>query len=116
MNFLELAEIAHDKESALRFLQQHGIGLVHTDRRCSKQHIMTLSLTDKQDRWRCHQGQCKEDIAVRRGTWLEGSKLSYRQVVLFFYFYPGNILGWEMRCLNVFCTMSIWVQMSTMIT
>jgi len=39
MNFLELAEIAHDKESALRFLQQHGI--VQTERRCSKQHIMT---------------------------------------------------------------------------
>jgi len=46
---------------------------------------MTLSSTDRQDRWRCRQGACQQDIPVRQGTWLEGSRLSYRQIVLFIY-------------------------------
>ena len=83
MNFLQLSAICHDKASTVAFLQQRLI--IHTNRRCSNNHVMTLSLTDRRDRWRCDQVACKEEIAVRKGTWLQGSRLSYRQIVLFIY-------------------------------
>ena len=46
---------------------------------------MHLQLTDTRDRWRCRQRQCREDIPVRKGTWLEGSRLEFRKVAMFIY-------------------------------
>lgn len=83
MNLLQLSGIAHDKRSSIAFLQQHGI--LHNQRMCSNNHVMTLSLTDTHDRWRCSRRECREDIPVRMNTWLQGSKLSFRQVILFVY-------------------------------
>ena len=83
MNLLELSALVHDKASSVQFLQQRGI--LHTVRRCSNNHAMTLSLTDRQDRWRCQQGTCKQDIPLRKATWLQDSRLSFRQIVLFIY-------------------------------
>lgn len=83
MNLLQISALAHDKRSSVNFLQQHGI--VHTGRRCSNNHAMVLSLSDRQDRWRCHQLNCREDTPLRQGTWLQGSRLTYRQVILFIY-------------------------------
>jgi len=48
---------------------------------------MTLSLTDRQDRWKYGVRSCKENIPVRKGTWLEGSRLTHRQIVLFIYYW-----------------------------
>jgi transposase-like protein len=64
-------------------LQQRGI--IHAVRRCANNHVMTLMLTDRQDRWRCWQGIGLEDIPLRRGTWLQDSRLTYRQIILFIY-------------------------------
>ena len=85
MNLLQLSAICNDKHNSFYFLQQRGI--VHNTRRCDNNHLMTLSVTvtDRQDRWQCCQGACQQDIPVRKGTPLEGSRLSYRQIVLFIY-------------------------------
>lgn len=83
MNLLTLSSLAHNKESSVQFLQQNGI--LHTIRKCSNNHSMTLSLSDRQDRWRCNLRSCREDIPIRKGTWLEGSRLTYRQIILFVY-------------------------------
>ena len=107
MNFLTLSALVHDKESSFRYLQENGI--VHRERRCDKNHIMTLSLTQRQDRWRCQQGQCKQDIPVRRGTWLEGSRLTYRQIILFIYCWSK-----EMTSLS-FCNFELEMNESTTI-
>jgi len=40
------------------------MGRVHTQRRCTNNHEMTLSLTDRQDRWRCWQSQCRMDTCT----------------------------------------------------
>ena len=83
MNLLALSELCHDKTSSVNFLQQRGI--LHNVRRYGNNHVMTLSLTDKHDRWRCHMQGCREAIGVRNSTWLQGSRLSFRQIVLFLY-------------------------------
>src|ERR1044071_3160576 len=83
MNLLRLSALVNDKASAVQFLQQHGI--LHNPRMCSNNHAMTLSLNDHHDRWRCKKRECREDVQVRRGTWLQGSKLPFRQIVLFIY-------------------------------
>lgn len=81
MNLLELSSLVHDKSSAIDFLQEHG--LLHRHRQCSNGHSMTLSVTS--NRWRCNIRGCRQEISLRKGTWLEDSKLDFRKVVLFLY-------------------------------
>jgi transposase-like protein len=83
MNFLRISALVHDKQSSVNFLQQHGI--LHAARQCANNHQMLLSLKDRQDRWRCRKRGCREDIPLRQGTWLQGSRLTYRQIILFVY-------------------------------
>ena len=42
---------------------------------------MVLVLRDNGDRWRCNRRDCR----TRNNTWLEGSKISYRDIVLLMY-------------------------------
>ena len=47
---------------------------------------MILQLRDNRgDRWRCTRRECRSEIALRTGTWLQGSKISYRDLILFIY-------------------------------
>ena len=76
MNLFKLSEMINNKQSREQFMQQNGI--IHNNRYCSQSHTMVLSLrcfwylldnksiTDRQDRWRCRQGSCHEDIPVRK--------------------------------------------------
>lgn len=83
MNLLQLSSHVGDKASSVRFLQQHDI--LHNPRLCDNGHVMTLSLSDRQDRWRCRNVACRTDIPLRAGTWLANSRLSYRDIILFVY-------------------------------
>lgn len=85
MNFLQLSSLCFDKKSSVKFLQQRGI--LHNGRLCSKNHEMKLALTDRQDRWRCRKMECRQDIPIRKDTWLQGSRLSFRQIVYFIYWW-----------------------------
>ena len=80
MNLLTLSQLVHDKQSSVLFLQQHGI--LHNSRLCSNNHPMLLKLGDAQDRWRCRRRDGHEEFPVRDSTWLKGSKLSYRKIIL----------------------------------
>ena len=46
---------------------------------------MDLKLSDKEDRWRCPQKKCRKQKQLKSGSWLHGTHLSYRQVILFLY-------------------------------
>lgn len=83
MNLLSLSSTARDKASSVRFLQQRGV--LHNPRVCSNGHEMTLALSDRQDRWRCRRTPCRVDVPVRKGTWLQNSRLPYRDIILFLY-------------------------------
>jgi hypothetical protein len=89
MNFVDLSALVHDKQSSVAFLQHHGI--LHSARRCGNNHVMILSLSDRQDRWRCSHSTCRLDIPIRQGTWLQGSRLPYRQIILFLYYWSQEL-------------------------
>jgi transposase-like protein len=89
MNLLQLSALVHDKASSVQFLCNRGI--LHNPRVCAAGHPMNLSLNDRQDRWRCTRGGCKEDVPLRRGTWLEGSNMQFRTIVIFVYCWSKNL-------------------------
>lgn len=83
MNLLQLSAIIPDKEACVAFLQNRGV--IHQVRLCDNGHNMKLFLTDKEDRWRCNLASCRSQKSLRSGTWLQGSKLPYRTIILFTY-------------------------------
>jgi transposase-like protein len=107
MNLLNLSAICHDKASSVQFLQQRG--LLHNPRICTNNHRMVLSLTDTRDRWRCSRQECRENVQVRSNTWLQGSKLSFRQIVLFIYCWSK-----ELTTIN-FCENELLISKSAVI-
>jgi hypothetical protein len=80
-----LSELVSDKESAVLFLQNAGI--LHVKREYSNGHAMTLSLSDKNDRWRCRKSICRTEVGLRKGTWMEGTKIALDTFVHFVYWW-----------------------------
>lgn len=83
MSLFMLAREVNNKESAVRYLQNKHV--LHSDRVCAQGHNMSLHLADSRDRWRCNLRQCRTSISLRKGTWLENSKLPLDTFVLFVY-------------------------------
>jgi transposase-like protein len=83
MNLLSLSALVHDKEASVWFLQNRGI--LHTSRKCKNGHSMNLVLSEMRDRWRCSKRECRYEIGLRNGTWLDGSHISYRDLIIFIY-------------------------------
>ena len=50
---------------------------------------MTLSTVS--DRWRCNARHCRQEIGLRKGTWLERSRMEFRTVILFIYCWSKNL-------------------------
>uniref|UniRef100_A0A5S6QSL9 Uncharacterized protein n=1 Tax=Trichuris muris TaxID=70415 RepID=A0A5S6QSL9_TRIMR len=73
VNFLGIFTAIRDEEEAIRFLQEKGI--LHRERYCSCGKPMTLaaSTTGRSSRWRCHGATCRTEVALRKGTWFEGT-------------------------------------------
>lgn len=107
MGLLQLSEQLNNKAAAVRFLQDKGI--LHNPRRCNNGHIMTLSLTDLHDRWRCRNAACRLDVPVRTGTWLQNSKLAYKDVILFIY-------SWSFEMTSIsFCERELGLNKNTVV-
>ena len=84
MNFLQVSNLVHDKDSAVLFLQQRGV--LHNPRICVNCNApMNLYLRARGDRWRCNIRGCRSEVGLRKDTWLENSNLPYQKVVLFLY-------------------------------
>ena len=81
MNLLTLSSRVRHKESAIRFLQTHGI--IYNQRLCCNGHEIHLSTSS--DWWRCSYRQSRQKIGLRKGSWQEKIKLELRTVVLFVY-------------------------------
>ena len=83
MNLFTLSVIVHDKALSVQYLQQSGI--LHNHRICANGHLMSMQLRDNGDRWRCRSHACRAEFPLWKGTWLEGSRLAYRDLILFIY-------------------------------
>ncbi|XP_075213730.1 uncharacterized protein LOC142319939 [Lycorma delicatula] len=79
----ELHELIKQKETAVEFLQ--CVGILPFRKTCSLGHEMTLCLSDSRDRWRCHRMGCREDVQLKKDTWLEQVKVDYSTILLFIY-------------------------------
>lgn len=82
MNLLSLAALCHDEKSTVEFLQNRGI--LHSTRHCNNNHAMNLSFSSK-IRWRCRIRGCRHEKGKRVDTWLQGSRLPLRKIILFIY-------------------------------
>uniref|UniRef100_A0A5S6QFQ9 Uncharacterized protein n=1 Tax=Trichuris muris TaxID=70415 RepID=A0A5S6QFQ9_TRIMR len=68
----------------IRFLQDKAV--LHRHRLCVCLERMSLTVNSaRSPRWRFPNDACMKDIALSSGTWLEGSKLSFRQVVKYMF-------------------------------
>ena len=79
MSFLTLSNLGHDKAASIQFLQQRNI--IHMQCLCANNHPMVLQLrVYRGDRWRCNIRECRSELSLRTGTWLEGSRISCRDL------------------------------------
>ena len=83
MNLITLARDLGQKEAAVNFLQNRQI--LHAHRQCDNNHNMTLSLTDKEDRWRCNTRDCRQQKQLKNGTWIQETHLAYPTIIQFIY-------------------------------
>ncbi|GAA50425.1 hypothetical protein CLF_104526 [Clonorchis sinensis] len=51
----------------------------------------TISSSDKNYKWRCNARQCRQEIALRKGTWPERSRMEFRTGILFIYCWSRNL-------------------------
>ena len=94
MNFVQVTNLVHDKQSSVLFQQQRGI--LHNPRMCNNFNVpMNLYLRDKGDRWRCNIRGCRSEVGLRKDTWLANSNLSYQKVVLFMYAWSKEMASIE---------------------
>lgn len=103
LNMFSLHDLLHDKQSSVAYLQQ--IGILHQIRHCNRGHEMKLYLSDKEDRWRCQRAGCSQQIQLKSGTWIEGTHLTYRQVVLFIYSWAYEMTNMKF-CHRELCILS----------
>ncbi|CAI4227342.1 unnamed protein product [Auanema sp. JU1783] len=84
-SYLDLSAIVHDKESAIKFLQEKE--LLPTERNCCCGKKMKLPLSDKRDRFRCTDKKCAKEVSLKKDTWFEACHLSYHMMILFIFWW-----------------------------
>uniref|UniRef100_A0A5S6QBC1 Transposase zinc-ribbon domain-containing protein n=1 Tax=Trichuris muris TaxID=70415 RepID=A0A5S6QBC1_TRIMR len=92
----------------IRFLQ--GKGVLHRHRLCVCLERMSLTVNSaRSPRWRCPNDACMKQMALRSGTWPEGSKLSFRETVKF-------LFGWSQQFSTItYCTSHVGIGKSAAI-
>ncbi|KAL7072118.1 hypothetical protein ACQ4LE_008343 [Meloidogyne hapla] len=80
------------EEAAIEFLQSKNI--LPTNKVCVNGHQMKLSI-GKQVRWRCCKSNCRSEVSMRVGNWLEGSQLPYVTIVRFIYAWAFEMTSGE---------------------
>jgi transposase-like protein len=81
MNFLRLADSYRNEEDAILFFREQSI--LHNPRKCARGHEMSLNVNSL--KWVCWKRECRERKSIRIDTFLTGSKLPFRKILLFIY-------------------------------
>uniref|UniRef100_A0A5S6QMV3 Uncharacterized protein n=1 Tax=Trichuris muris TaxID=70415 RepID=A0A5S6QMV3_TRIMR len=84
-NLLALNSTISDEQSEMRFL--HGRYILHRQQPCPCGQWMSLSvgMSASPSRWWCTKANCRKNVAVRSGTWCQGSKVPLRKIVQLLY-------------------------------
>ena len=83
LNLYTLFRDIQNEEKAFEFLQSKRI--FPQIKKCKKKHEMTVQFTSKNTRWVCKKRRCREEIGLRKNTWLEGSTLPIKTIIFFIY-------------------------------
>lgn len=79
---MNIFTLPQNEEDAIQFLQ--GKKFLPKNKICPNGHKMKLSI-GKQVKWRCRKSNCRCEVNMRVGNWLEGSRLPYVTIVRFLY-------------------------------
>ena len=79
---MKIFDLPDTEEKAIKLLQERGI--LPSKRICKNGHEMTLYAGNK-TRWCCNKRECRSEVKMRVGNWLEGSKLCFAIIVRFLY-------------------------------
>ena len=78
--FFENIEIELD---AAKFLQKE---IIPANKKCRRKHDMAFKEKDGNVQWSCSKSACDQKrISVRKDTWLEGSTIPLKKIILFIY-------------------------------
>lgn len=83
MDFIKLIRSINSEKDAIQLFQKYEI--IPHSRLCSKKHAMKLQLSKKNTRWVCKKRSCRSEVGLRKGTWFEGSTLSFETAAIFIY-------------------------------
>ena len=90
---------------AVEFFQTFNI--IPKVKTCDKKHEMQLKIVNNCTKWVCFKKACNKSSSVRTNTWLEGSTLSLKSIILFIY-------SWAKEYTNIkFCEWEIKINHST---
>ena len=78
MRFFDLPST---EKEAILYCQEKG--LLAKSSKCNKGHEMKLSF--ERARWRCSCKGCRTEKCLRKGSWIEGSRISFVRVLRFLY-------------------------------
>lgn len=79
---MNIFSLPSTEEEHIAFLREKGV--LPPERLCPNGHEMNLSF-GKNIKWACMKSGCRTTVAIRTGTWFEGSRLPFVTSVRFFY-------------------------------
>lgn len=57
--------------------------MLHNSCYCETSHKILLNVSETHDRWKCNKKDCHVTKGLRKGAWLEGSKLLFDTIIFF---------------------------------
>ena len=71
------------EEDAVKFLQYFNI--IEKEKRCKKKHQMIIKKPNESVSWMCYKRACRDKVSVRKNTWLDGSTIAFKKIIVFIY-------------------------------
>jgi len=84
-NLITFRECIKSEIDACKVFQQYNV--IPKNKICKNNHCMHLKCKNNTNYmfWKCNKKICRYEISVRKDTWLEGSRLPLRDILLFIY-------------------------------